>query len=198
MPPPRVPPSTSLAKRLCADMAIDHVPLTVHWCAVLRDGANYLRQEVTLKATAKPVDIAEVRMFDFAAPAAKVVGTVPGSPHRRMAISSSDLSRRFPQAPSQTVARHRLLTRTLPLEAGNSITYSSVIGVAAPGQMRREFLSYIEQERAHPYRTFLHYNSWYDIGYGNRFDEAAALDRVHALRRRTGAQARRKARLVPV
>jgi hypothetical protein len=46
--------------------------------------------------------------------------------------------------------------------------------------MRREFLSYIEQERAHPYRTFLHYNSWYDIGYGNRFDEAAALDRVHA------------------
>jgi hypothetical protein len=26
----------------------------------------------------------------------------------------------------------------------------------------------------------LHYNSWYDIGYGNRFDEAAALNRVHA------------------
>jgi hypothetical protein len=46
--------------------------------------------------------------------------------------------------------------------------------------MRRDFLAYIEQERAHPYRTFLHYNSWYDIGYGNRFDEAAALDRVHA------------------
>ena len=83
------------------------------------------------------------------------------------------------------------LTRVLPLEAGNSITYSSVIGVAAPGQMRREFLAYIEQERAHPYRTFLHYNSWYDIGYGNRFDEAAALDRVQCVWRGTGEEARR-------
>jgi len=31
------------------------------------------------------------------------------------------------------------LSRTLPLEAGNSIAYSSVIGVAAQGQMRRDF-----------------------------------------------------------
>ncbi len=50
--------------------------LAVHWCAVLRDGANYLRQEVTLKAGAQAVDIAEVRMFDFDAPGAEVVGKV--------------------------------------------------------------------------------------------------------------------------
>jgi hypothetical protein len=167
------------AKRLCADLAIDQVPLTVHWCAVLRNGANYLRQEVTLKATASPVDIAEVRMFDFAAPTAKVVGTVPGSP---IVDGNFFLGFESPLSASTTADGRAtsLLTRTLPLEAGNSITYSSVIGVATPGQMRREFLSYIEQERAHPYRTFLHYNSWYDIGYGNRFDEAAALDRVHS------------------
>jgi len=166
-------------KRLCTDLAVDDVPLSVHWCAVLRDGANYFRQEVTLKATSKPVDIAEVSMFDFAAPAANVVGTVPGSP-----IVDGDFFFGFesPLSASTVQDGHAmaLLTRTLPLEPGNSITYSSVIGVATPGQMRREFLSYIEQERAHPYRTFLHYNSWYDIGYGNRFDEAAALDRVHA------------------
>jgi len=30
--------------------------------------------------------------------------------------------------------------------------------------MRRDFLAYLELERAHPYRTFLHYNTWYDIG----------------------------------
>ena len=39
---------------------------------------------------------------------------------------------------------------------------------------------YLERERAHPYRPFLHYNSWYDLGYFNQFDEAGALDRVNA------------------
>jgi hypothetical protein len=166
-------------KRLCTDLAAGDVLLTVHWCAVLRNGANYLRQEITLKAASKPADIAEVRMFDFAAPAAKVVGTVPGSP---IVDGNFFMGFESPLSASTVEGGHAtaFLTRTLPLEAGNSITYSSVIGVSAPGQMRREFLSYIEQERAHPYRTFLHYNSWYDIGYGNRFDEAAALDRVHA------------------
>ncbi len=166
-------------KRVCADMAINDVPLSVHWCAVLRDGANYLRQQVTLKAVDKSVDLAEVRMFDFAAPDAKVVGTVAGSP---LVAGNFFFGFEEPLSSSAVVDGRAtsLLARTLPLEAGNSITYSSVIGVAVPGQMRREFLSYIEQERAHPYRTFLHYNSWYDIGYGNRFDEADALNRVHA------------------
>jgi hypothetical protein len=164
---------------ICADFVIEQVPLTAHWCAILHDGANYLRQEVTFKANSSPVDIAEVRMFGFTAPDAKVVGTVPGSP---LVTGNFFLGFESPLSASNVDNGRAtaLLARTLPLEPGNSITYSSVIGVAAPGQIRRELLSYIEQERAHPYRTFLHYNSWYDIGYGNRFDEAAALDRVHA------------------
>jgi hypothetical protein len=40
-----------------------------------------------------------------------------------------------------------------------------VIGVAPQRQMRRAFLHYLERERAHPYRPFLHYNSWYDIAW---------------------------------
>jgi len=166
-------------RRLCADLSAADRSLSVHWCAVLRQGANYLRQEVTLKAGAQAVDIAEVRMFDFDAPGAEVVGKVPGSP---MVAGNFFFGFEFPLSTSavRDGRATAMLKRVLPLEAGNSITYSSVIGVAAPGQMRRDFLAYIEQERAHPYRTFLHYNSWYDIGYGNRFDEAAALDRVHA------------------
>jgi hypothetical protein len=46
--------------------------------------------------------------------------------------------------------------------------------------MRRGFLNYVERERAHPYRTFLHYNSWYDIGFGKPYDAAAVLDVVDA------------------
>jgi hypothetical protein len=46
--------------------------------------------------------------------------------------------------------------------------------------LRRDFLAYIERERAHPYRTFLHYNSWYDLGYFDSYDAAGAVDRINA------------------
>ncbi len=39
------------------------------------------------------------------------------------------------------------LKRTLPLAAGKSITYTCVIGTARPGQLSRDFLAYVEQER---------------------------------------------------
>jgi hypothetical protein len=72
------------------------------------------------------------------------------------------------------------LLRDLPLQAGQSITYSSVIGTSGPGQLRRAFLSYIESERPRSYQPFLHYNSWFDLGYENRFDKNGALDRINA------------------
>jgi len=52
------------------------------------------------------------------------------------------------------------------LEVGEQLVCSSVFGVVPEGQLRRGFLYYVERERVHPYRPFLHYNSWYDIGYG--------------------------------
>ena len=41
-----------------------------------------------------------------------------------------------------------------------------MVGAVPPGQLRRGFLYYVERERVQPYRPFLHYNSWYDLGYG--------------------------------
>jgi len=167
---------------LCADLSTQDNSLVVHWCAVLRDNTNYLRQEITLRALAQPVDIAEVRLFDFDTPGAHVVGKVAGSP-----IVAGDFFFGFESPLSASDVKDALatavLTRVLPLGAGQSIPYSSVIGVAAPGQLRRDFLAYIEEERAHPYRTFLHYNSWFDLSSSasERYDEAQVLDRVHAI-----------------
>lgn len=123
------------------------------------------------------MDIAEVRMFDFNASNAQVIGKVAGSP---ITAGTFFFGFESPLSTSVVIDGHAIavLKRTLPLEAGKSITYSSVIGVVARGQMRRDFLSYLENERAHPYRTFLHYNSWYDLGAGERYDEADALERV--------------------
>jgi len=161
-------------RKLCADLSAKDNSFAVHWCAIVRDGTNYLRQEVTLRALAQPLDIAEVRLFDFDAPGAHVVGKVAGSP-----IVAGDFffGFEFPLSAS-AVSKERataILTRTLPLAAGQSIPYSSVIGVATPGQLRRDFLAYLELERAHPYRTFLHYNTWYDLGEGERYNEGQAL-----------------------
>lgn len=55
--------------------------------------------------------------------------------------------------------------RNAALHPGETLTQSLVMGVAPAGQMRRAFLYYLERERAHPYRPFLHYNSWYDIAW---------------------------------
>jgi hypothetical protein len=90
-----------------------------------------------------------------------------------------------PLSTSSVVHEHGVaeMERVLPLRAGQTVRYSSVVGVAEPGQMRRDFLAYIERERAHPYRTFLHYNSWYDIGYENPYTQEQAVDRIHTFGR---------------
>ncbi len=62
------------------------------------------------------------------------------------------------------------------LGAGSRLKLSCVVGAAPAGQLRRAYSFYLERERAHPYRPFLHYNSWYDIGYFNKYGEQDVLD----------------------
>jgi len=150
----------------------------VIWSGILRDGSNYLRQEITLRALGQDVSVSEIRLIAWRLPQAKVVGTVPGSP-----LVANGVFAGFEHPLSQCAvadgAATCALSRKLPLPAGHEVKYSSVIGVTPPGQLRRAFLNYVERERAHPYRTFLHYNSWYDLGFSNKFDQAGALDRVN-------------------
>jgi len=148
------------------------------WSVILRDGSNYIREVLTLRAGSQNVPISEVRLLDVTLPGSHVVGSVKGSP-----IVFDDIFLGFEHPLSQSnVSAGRAtawMNRNLPLVAGQSVTYSAVIGVSRTGQMRRDFLAYIERERAHPYRTFLHYNSWYDLGRFNSYDEAGALDRIN-------------------
>ena len=153
--------------------------LHVSWQVILRDGSNYVRQHLVLLAKAGNVAVREIRLVDWNLPDAHVVGIVKGSPivARTLFVGFED-----PLA-SCAVAGQRArcwVERDLPLKSGQSMTYSSVTGVTAEGQLRRGFLHYLERERAHPYRTFLHYNSWYDLGYFSKYDEAAALDVIKA------------------
>lgn len=153
--------------------------LRVDWAWVQRAGSDYLREIVTLTALKDDAPIARVDLLQVKADAPEVIGTVPGSP----VVSGPDyLGFEHPLSNSEARGNQARvwIERDLPLLKGRSVTYSAVIGVTHPGQLRRDFATYVERERAHPYRPFLHYNSWYDIGYFTPYTESQALDRIKA------------------
>ncbi len=159
------------------------------WKGILREGSHYIREEVTLWALGGKLPLGEATLVDLPLEGASVAGTVRGSP----AILPPWFFALEHPLSSSRAGRGRvrcLLERNLPLQAGRTLALSSVKGIARPGQLRRDFLRYLERERAHPYRPFLHYNSWYDLGYFTPFDEAAALEVIRAfgteLHRRRG------------
>ena len=166
-------------RQVCADFLDAQSGTSVHWCMLSRTSTAYVREEVTVKAGSVAVPLTQVQLLSFTDPDTHVVGTVPGSP---LVTGNLYFGLEHPLSTSLVERGHATaaLSRILPLAAGQSINYSSVIGLAHPAQMRRDFLAYVELERAHPYRTFLHYNTWYDLGEGNRFGASDVLDRMHA------------------
>ncbi len=177
-------PSASRASDRLAGIAV-HLPindaqrnLTAEWSLILRDGSSYIRQALTITASPKPLPLAAVDLIDFRAPGVTVEGTVKGSP---LVAGNFFLGFESPLAESSVVGDRGVseLERGVPLGAGQSVTYSAVIGIASPTQMRRAFLAYLERERTHPYRTFLHYNSWFDIGFFTPYSQEDALNRIH-------------------
>jgi hypothetical protein len=166
--------------------------LRITWKAVLREGANYIRQEVTIHTGQKPFALAQIVLIDAVVPGSIIPGAVVSGNVKGSPVTAGTWFLGFEHPLSEcrvTVIRVTVtpltndrascwLSRELPVQAGQSVTYSSVIGVSHAAQLRRDFLKYIELERAHPYRTFLHYNSWYDLGYFDRYDERSAIDVV--------------------
>jgi hypothetical protein len=163
-------------KELVAEFSAPDKNLAAEWRVILRDGSTYLRQELALRATGKDVPVKEIILLDEKVPGAKTDGTVDGSPvvagnfffgyEQPMAQNTVD---------SNGVVRCSFL-RNAVLKNGETLTQSCVIGVVPAGQLRRGFLAYLERERAHPYRPFLHYNSWYDIAWADRkYNEAQSL-----------------------
>ena len=153
--------------------------LRAEWRAILREGSPYIRMQVTLTAGKGPIPIKEILPIDIPMAAARSSGSVDGSPavtdtaffavEHPMSINRGELGR-----------VRCFLPRSTDLKPGEQVTVSSVIGFVPKGQLRRGFLAYLERERAHPYRPFLNYNTWYDIGYFSRFDAAAAIDAINS------------------
>ncbi|TQM52007.1 hypothetical protein BDE36_3804 [Arcticibacter tournemirensis] len=152
--------------------------INIHWEAILTEDANYIREVITF-AVNKTVKLVNISMIKLPGNiGVKAVGTVDGSPlvHKTMFFASEHPMSRVREEKGYISSD---LPRLEPLTPGSSFTTSAVWGVTPKGQLRRGFLCYVEKERAMPYRQMLHYNSWYDISWGDRkLNEAVCLDRI--------------------
>jgi len=155
----------------------DASELEICWSAELDDNANYIIQSLQLIA-GQDTKIKELVFLDTPIDGAKQIGRVDGSV---VVCGDIFLAVEHPLA-KNTVDKDSHVRCILPrgnvLKAGQTWRYTSVFGVVEPGQLRRGFLAYLERRRAHPYRPFLHYNSWYHLNIGrpdNHMTEAECL-----------------------
>lgn len=147
------------------------------WRAELRDGSHYFRQTILLSADGKPFELHGVEFADVRAPGLQQIGTCPGSP---LAGAGLFAGVEMPGAANLVTAAggRSAFGCSLTLSPEQSYDFGTVTGLAPAGQLRRSFLRYVERERARPSSPFLHYNCWYDLGFG--VDEPRMLDVVRA------------------
>ena len=168
-------------KELVAMFSAPAKNLSAEWHVNLRDGSPYVREKLRLRAINHDVLVKEIVLFDGKMPGAKVMGTVDGSP---VVAGNFFLGYEHPMsrnAVGDDAAVRCGFLRNAILKAGETLDQSCVIGVVPSGQLRRGFLAYVERERVHPYRPFLHYNSWFDIAWDKqKYDEAKSLNAIDA------------------
>ena len=165
---------------LVAAFKDDRSGLAMRWSAALDEGANAIIQTLELTA-ARDAAIKELVFIDALAEGARQVGSVDGSV---VVCEDIFLAVEHPLAKNSVGNPWRVrcaLPRGNTLKAGQTWRYTSAIGTVPPNQLRRGFLYYLERRRAHPYRPFLHYNSWYHLNIGrpdNHMTEAECLGTI--------------------
>jgi hypothetical protein len=169
-------------RELVADLTSPDGNLQVTWHAILRAGSRYLREQVVLKAGAHALPLKAVVMLETPNVTAHATGTVDGCP---VADRTTFYGVEHPLSINRAEMGYVrcFLPRGAAVRPGETFACSLVIGFVRPGQLRRDFLAYLERERAHPYRPFLHYNSWYDIGYFSKYNEQQALNVINTFGR---------------
>jgi concanavalin A-like lectin/glucanase superfamily protein/Ig-like domain-containing protein len=139
--------------------------IQVDWRAALRDGANYVRQFLTIHGTNNNEVIDTIELLDYVTAAtSSQIGTVSGSP---VVAGQAFFGGETPFAANTLTNNHVLISvpTALPLGPNSIYNFSAVAGVFPFGQLRRSFIYYLERERAAPYKQLLQFNSWLDVLY---------------------------------
>ena len=147
--------------------------LQIRWHAELRDGSNAIRQTYQILSSKGSTPIFGLQFLEANLPQAAQIGTVPGCP---VAANGLFLGTEVPGTSNfiEGALVRQEVSCQLNVTPSQSYQFGTVIGVYPEGQMRRAFLAMMERERARPSKPFLHYNCWYDLGFG--VDAAQMID----------------------
>ena len=169
-------------RRVSATLVDAQGRLKVEWSVEQREGSRYLREQLAITALLRDENVAVVSLLETRAADAQASSELKGTP---VIAGNFYLGFELPLAESRVDGDSVSFTlqRALPLEKNRTLLYSAVAGVVRDGQLRRDFATYLERERAHPCRPFLHYNSWGDIGYLTPYTQEQALERIETIGR---------------
>jgi hypothetical protein len=164
-------------KIISATFVDQSLGLTIQWQAQLKDGSNYIKQQWAFHSK-DSLPIVKYALLEIPSANAKQMGTVDGAP-----LISRQMFFALEHPMSKNEIKEKTAGSYLPrqevLLPNDSMIITTVFGATPKGQLRRGFLYYTERERAHPYRPFLHYNSWYDLSWVDRkMEESSCLDRI--------------------
>ncbi len=155
---------------------------TADWAIILREGSQYIRQLLTIHAGVQPAEVSDISLIDLHHRSVELTGVVKGSP---LVDGNFFLGFEHPLSQCGVVAGRATceLQRAVPIGTGQSVEYSSVVGFAQPGQMRRAFLTYLERERAHPIPDIsaLQQPSVSILASSPRYTQQDALGRIRAI-----------------
>ena len=151
---------------------------------MLRQGSNYVRQEFDLVPKTGDLAIKDITLLELQLPGGRLSGPATGAPLVSKTLFAGIEDPMFIGTVSGGRASASLKVG-VPIRKGQHYLRGTVLGVAPEGQLRRAFLCYTERERAHPYRPFLHYNSWWDLGANKirKYTEADCLGRIETYNR---------------
>jgi hypothetical protein len=154
--------------------------LNLEWSATLRDGSNYIVQNVLLRAQKGDWDIDRVSLIDMHTTDASIVGeNRPNAGGAPMVAGQFFFAQQNPLAQDVVTdgkATAYAVREDITLE-GQTFAQSSVLGLYPATQIRRAFQYYLERERASEHKPLLHYNTWWDLGH-NEVTEAFLLNRI--------------------
>lgn len=156
--------------------------LDINYIVSIRDGSNYVQQRVELQAGKGTFDMRNVGLANFSA----VGGALVGNDDGRVFTSGSIFAGQENAMTKFSVAGNKFTGSAgvcQQLLQGQTLVQSAVLGVAPANQLRRGFEYYLNRQRAAPYHSYLHYNSWYDISPG-LFTEAQCLGRIEKFKQK--------------
>lgn len=140
--------------------------------AELRDEANYVRQVVKIAPAGEtPLPITAFTVLDAPATAAAVEGRDAGYPitFGEEGARTAWIGLENPMASASVEGGRAVLflERAGHVRKAEPVELATTVGVNVAGQQRRAFAYYLERERPHFRRTFLHYQSWFDLKPGD-------------------------------